>query len=214
MSLPELGRRSPRKRQAILAAAVRGFLEDGYSGTSLDSVAAEAGVGKQTVYSHFGNKEQLFLAALAEARRARPENGETVELDVHDPTAGLTALAGQVVAAVTDPVLAALRRLTICELPHHRGLQDLWRQSTSPSGYGGLVAFLAACHEAGTLVVPDPELSGRQLAYLLATDARTTTAQGIRPLEDAERQRIIAEAVGLILRAHTPVDRPTPALGS
>lgn len=209
MSIPELGRRSPQKRQSILAAAVRGFLEDGYSRTSLDSVAAGAGVGKQTVYSHFRSKEQLFLAALEEARRARPADKDAIDLDVQDPTAGLSALAAQVVAAVTDPTLAALRRVTICELPHHPGLQELWRQSAStPSGFNGLTAFLTACHDAGTLVVSDPERSGRQLAYLLATDARTTTAQGTRPLEDSERRRIVAEAVELIVRAHAPATGP------
>jgi len=42
-------RRSDRKRRAIVEAATAAFLEHGYRGTSMDSVAAGAGVSKQTV---------------------------------------------------------------------------------------------------------------------------------------------------------------------
>ena len=45
--------RSARKRRAILDAATTLFLSNGYSGTSMDEVAALARVSKQTVYKHF-----------------------------------------------------------------------------------------------------------------------------------------------------------------
>jgi hypothetical protein len=43
------------------------FARDGYVAASMDEVAAVAGVSKQTVYKHFGSKEQLFLAVIQEA---------------------------------------------------------------------------------------------------------------------------------------------------
>src|SRR5574337_1310850 len=49
------------KRAAILEAAKRLFPQHGFEGTSMDAVAAEAGVSKLTVYSHFGGKEALFV---------------------------------------------------------------------------------------------------------------------------------------------------------
>ena len=52
------------KRQAILDAAKILFLSNGYASTSMDAVAAEAGVSKLTVYSHFNDKETLFSAAV------------------------------------------------------------------------------------------------------------------------------------------------------
>ena len=52
------------KRQAILEAAKVLFLSNGYASTSMDAVAAEAGVSKLTVYSHFNDKETLFTAAV------------------------------------------------------------------------------------------------------------------------------------------------------
>ena len=52
--------RSGNKRLAILEAARRLFLDQGYDGTSMDDVATEAGVSKPTVYRYFADKEQLF----------------------------------------------------------------------------------------------------------------------------------------------------------
>lgn len=53
-----------RKRQAILKAAKRTFLSEGYVLSSMDKVAGEAGVTKQTVYRYFPSKVDLFQATL------------------------------------------------------------------------------------------------------------------------------------------------------
>ena len=52
------------KRSSILEAAKRLFSMEGFAGVSMDQIAAEAGVSKLTVYSHFGDKEALFFAAV------------------------------------------------------------------------------------------------------------------------------------------------------
>jgi TetR/AcrR family transcriptional repressor of mexJK operon len=48
------------KRAAILDAAKALFVQSSFGGTSMDAVAAAAGVSKLTVYSHFGDKDNLF----------------------------------------------------------------------------------------------------------------------------------------------------------
>src|ERR1700722_10134894 len=55
-----------RKHDAIGAAALTLFARDGYERTSVDAIAAEAGVSKRTVYSHYGDKENLFLLVIAD----------------------------------------------------------------------------------------------------------------------------------------------------
>ena len=55
-----------RKHNAIAGAALVLFARDGYERTSVDAIAAEAGVSKRTVYSHYGDKENLFLLVLRE----------------------------------------------------------------------------------------------------------------------------------------------------
>src|SRR5689334_18399264 len=56
--------RTVAKRRVIAKAATDVFLRHGYVAASMDEVAAVAGVSKQTVYKHFGSKEQLFLAVI------------------------------------------------------------------------------------------------------------------------------------------------------
>ena len=56
--------RSEKKRLAILDAARRLFVQDGYELTSVDAIAARAGVSKRTVYDHFGDKERIHSAVL------------------------------------------------------------------------------------------------------------------------------------------------------
>lgn len=67
-----------RKRAAILAAARSAFLQDGYAGASMESIAAAAEVSIMTLYRHTPSKEDLFIAVItdlcdfpAEARDAK-----------------------------------------------------------------------------------------------------------------------------------------------
>jgi TetR/AcrR family transcriptional regulator len=58
-------KRAQNTRKAILAAALREFAEFGLAGARVDAIADSAGVNKQALYYHFGNKDSLFEAALA-----------------------------------------------------------------------------------------------------------------------------------------------------
>ena len=59
--------RSARKRATILSAGRALFLGSGYQGTNVDQIAASAEVSKQTVYKHFGDKQELLLAIVNDA---------------------------------------------------------------------------------------------------------------------------------------------------
>lgn len=60
------GRRpgTPDTRDAILAAARRGFATRGYNATSVRAIATAAGVDPALVIHYFGTKEALFTAAV------------------------------------------------------------------------------------------------------------------------------------------------------
>jgi AcrR family transcriptional regulator len=57
--------RSAASHQAILAAAERLLIEDGYSNVTIDGIAARAGVGKQTIYRWWPTKADLILEVCA-----------------------------------------------------------------------------------------------------------------------------------------------------
>ena len=56
------------RAEQLLDVAERVFAEAGYSGTSIETIAAQAGVTKPLVYRHFGSKEGIYLACLRRAR--------------------------------------------------------------------------------------------------------------------------------------------------
>ena len=58
-----------RNRARILEAAERLFTRDGVSGTSMEAIASEAGVGKGTVFRRFGDRASLALALLESSER-------------------------------------------------------------------------------------------------------------------------------------------------
>lgn len=82
-----LSRVREARRRHILEAAQRVFLREGYHGATMERVAEEAGVSKQTLYNYFADKESLFIA-LAETWK---ERGGLFQL--RDAIAGLASAA-------------------------------------------------------------------------------------------------------------------------
>lgn len=64
--------RKQARIEAILDAAEKAFLAQGYDGANIDRIAQAAGLAKATVYSHFGSKECLYEAMLKRCRDRLP----------------------------------------------------------------------------------------------------------------------------------------------
>ena len=93
------GRRlMPREERAasIVAAAARAFASGGYAGTSMDDVAAEAGVTTIRRYRHYATKKDIYTAALDATWRRLVDSSQFG----YDTAAGLRALLA---AARRDP---------------------------------------------------------------------------------------------------------------
>jgi AcrR family transcriptional regulator len=60
-------------RQKIMRAAYEAFAEKGYSQTSMDDIVKRSGLSKGTLYWHFKNKQELFLATLELVMKAWDE---------------------------------------------------------------------------------------------------------------------------------------------
>jgi len=56
--------RPKNKEEAILAAAIKIFMEKGFAQSSIQVIADEAGIAKGTIYEYFKTKEELFIQAV------------------------------------------------------------------------------------------------------------------------------------------------------
>ncbi|GAA1570366.1 TetR/AcrR family transcriptional regulator [Leucobacter aridicollis] len=86
-------------KEKLLEQAVRLFAERGYAGVSLEDIAQAAGFTKGAVYSHFGSKEQTFLAALRAATEDLASLGVAPERPAEAGPGGAEGPGGADVAA-------------------------------------------------------------------------------------------------------------------
>jgi TetR/AcrR family transcriptional regulator, mexJK operon transcriptional repressor len=193
-----------RKHQTIASAALALFSRDGYERTSVDAIAAEAGVSKRTVYSHYGDKENLFMQVLTETYggmrdRVRDIVDRTLT-DVDDLEAALTECVREIVRTITRaPERAALVRLAISEAPHFPAIITLWRNRGIVSLFTPSLAKLIA---SGRLVDDDPALIAEHLSALTFGQVNTKSMMGTIPLSDEEADRVIASGIRAFLRAY------------
>lgn len=121
---------SHRQRQAeatrarIAEAARRLFAEDGYGATSIEAIAAEAGVGVRTVYSIFGAKREI-LSLICERwlEQAQARERAAAVLAEPDPRRRLNAAAAWLVALyATDFDVVMIFEAATDESPQTRAL--------------------------------------------------------------------------------------------
>ncbi|SFD73327.1 TetR/AcrR family transcriptional regulator [Paracidovorax konjaci] len=193
-------RLTDRKREAIVQAAIAEFREHGFTGTSMDRVAAAADVSKRTVYNHFPSKDELFAAILDQLWSRSQSQAEVV----HDPDRPLRPqlleLIGQKMQLFTDASFMDLSRVVMAEMLHTpaRALEMSARLSEKEKS---LPAWIRAAQQAGRLRADvDPLYAARQLMGLLKTNAFwPQLAMGQPPLDETQQAQVLADAVDMFL---------------
>ncbi|MFD4019114.1 TetR/AcrR family transcriptional regulator [Streptomyces sindenensis] len=119
---PDSSRRSDRSRRAIHDAALALVTEVGYQRTTIEGIAARAGVGKQTIYRWWPSKAAVLMDAFLDlAGRAAEEvgagPGETAPgiPDTGDLAADLKLVLRATVDELNDPTLEAPTRALTAE---------------------------------------------------------------------------------------------------
>jgi TetR/AcrR family transcriptional repressor of mexJK operon len=109
------GRRlSDQKRERIIEAGRRVFLEKGFGAAGMDAIAARAKVSKMTVYRHFRNKELLFAGVISELCR-RIVDDDLENLLALAPREALPSFAHRVVAIIFAGDTIELHRIVVAE---------------------------------------------------------------------------------------------------
>ncbi|UGT63080.1 TetR/AcrR family transcriptional regulator [Nocardia asteroides] len=160
--------------QRIIEAATTRFLADGYAGTTLAAVAAEAGVGERTVYVRFGNKAELLKrvvdVAVVGDTEARPLAGRAW----YQRVMAAPTLAERV-AAYADGAAAMMRRLgpavAVAQQAEHTEPLIADAAAAGRAGSHAEVAAVWTAMHADGLLHPDADL-----AWIITTVATLTAA--------------------------------------
>jgi TetR/AcrR family transcriptional repressor of nem operon len=109
-------------QDTVLDQAVQLFWERGYEGTSLADLEAHLGLGRQSLYNAFGDKQTLFLKAL---ERYRSRVGDQRLAELNAPGAGLDAIRAFFRASVESLTAPGKRRAClVANTILERGSQD------------------------------------------------------------------------------------------
>jgi TetR/AcrR family transcriptional regulator of autoinduction and epiphytic fitness len=183
-----------RKRQAIVEAAIAEFRASGFESTSMDKIAATAGVSKRTVYNHFPSKDELFAQILHElwcsiGAMQPPPYEPAVPLRQQ-----LLDLLGKKMEMLQDGYFLDLARVAIAEAIHspERAQEMVARLSVKEEA---VTTWLRAAQADGKLVrAGDPELASQILQGQLKTFAFWPQVTMNQPPLSADMQRKVVEA--------------------
>jgi AcrR family transcriptional regulator len=149
--------RRPARREQILAAATRAFARTGFAATSLEDVAAEAGITRVILYRHFESKTDLYQAVLDRVC-------ELLSAHVQEPVGGFTGAAvdGLLDAAIAEPAGFRLLFQHAAREPEFKAWAERFRHAMTEAALMQISA-----------VVPDPAWArwAAQLAPAVVVEA-------------------------------------------
>lgn len=145
-----------KKRNSILDAAVRAFVQDGYDNTSMDRIADLAGASKRTVYNHFPGKDILFRAVLERFMEAAEELKSIAYRPDLSLEEQLAAFIEAKMAVVDNPAWLGLIRVALSTYFRDPALarESLQRYE---AGDKALLAWLKAASRDGRLRIDDAD---------------------------------------------------------
>jgi len=185
---PEPVRRMPRaqRREQILDAATRAFARAGFTATSLDDVAGEAGITAVLLYRHFDSKADLYRAVL-DGARTRLAN--TLGEDDFDEN----TIAALVRAAAADPDGFRLLFHHAAREPEFRDITDALATTSTEVAHRNLIT-----------TIPDGPWTqwAARLLPTLTTEAVIAWLDIGQPDPDNAADRVTRAVHGVIQAAH------------
>jgi TetR/AcrR family transcriptional regulator, mexJK operon transcriptional repressor len=169
---------APKKRRTgrlasagvITEAAAALFLSKGYLATSMDEIAAQAGVSKQTIYKHFADKERLFTGLIASTTARAAAFIETITpmlQNTDDLERDLKEIAARYVTTVFSPQVVQLRKLVIMESARFPEIARNYYEQAPGRMVAALAAAFQRLTERGLLRVDDPKIAAMHFAGLI-----------------------------------------------
>jgi TetR/AcrR family transcriptional repressor of mexJK operon len=200
----------PARRDSIRDAAASLFLKFGYGGVSMNAIAREAGVCKQTVYSHFGGKDALFGAIVHDKcckflKPLRATGDQPASDDSKgDPKTVLTGIGNNFFSLVLSDEGLNRFHVVVTESGRFPELAKAFYDAGPAAADKNLACYLEKKNAEGILKIEDPATAAGLFFGLLRGNVYLKRVLGLAPEpESAERDRLVAEAVRVFIAAYT-----------
>jgi AcrR family transcriptional regulator len=198
--------RGEKRREEIAAVAQRVFLERGFTDTTMQIIASRAGASKETLYRHFGCKEDLF-SEIVRARAMGVFRGMVGEFGLEgEPPTVLLNLGLNLLRLLISPDSLALIRLVVTETPRTPEIGRIFLEEGPAQVMRQLTSYLASATQRKLLNCPDPPLatklflgaiiSNRHMIALVAPDWEVMSEEKIQRHVEAAVAMFLAKYAG------------------
>jgi TetR/AcrR family transcriptional regulator, mexJK operon transcriptional repressor len=190
-------------RERILQVATELFLEEGYGSTSIESVAARAGVSKRTIYDRFDGKAALFAAVVHRIIDAiRPPPSVPLLAGASLPEI-LRRLGGLILQATLSPQAIALHRLVTGESSRFPELASAVENDGGQAEATALIAGLLSRELPKLKLSPqDQVFAAQQFIYMVVTLPQRRAIGFGTPMTAAELDAWAQKVVILFLEGY------------
>lgn len=194
------------KRAAIVEAASDAFFDVGYAATSIEQIAAHAGVSKVTIYNHFGDKRALFAASVErECERMRGHfsiEAMSAESTIRDR---LSTIGEAMFAFLSRPEMIQFERRIAAETEHEPAIGTAFLEAGPWRMKAAFAAFLGHAVAQDELAIDDPALAAEQFVSMCKGMGDLERRFGSLPTPE-ENTRRIKGAVDVFIAAYAPHD--------
>jgi len=197
---------SERLAERIVDVAARLMLEQGYSATSIDAIAQEAGVAKRTLYDRFPQKRDLFAAVIQRHRERFLVPVAKIAASGADIETELKTIARHALDLALADDSVALKRLVTAEAGRFPELSAVFYEEGLVCAIKAMADILDAEVERGGLCIRNTRFAAQQFLDMVCGPAhrRTTYGLGVPSCVGRRRQEYADDVVNLFLNGCRP----------
>jgi TetR/AcrR family transcriptional repressor of mexJK operon len=195
----------------LLSIARRMFIAHGYRGTTMDAVAAQAHISKQSLYRDYPSKDALYSAVVRDwvdrgYDAMRPHT--TALAKTRQARQGLLGLARALQAGLLSPPVLQMRTLIAAEAQRFPDVAADYVTRSWTRNLHMLAEALGALTARGLLRIDDPDLAAEQLTWLVVAAPlnRLTLQAGAHPYAADELESLATQGVATFLSRYGPED--------
>jgi AcrR family transcriptional regulator len=191
----------------ILDAAAELFTKNGYGGTSIEAIAAHAGIGKLTLYRRFADKDALFAAVVvrmaersgAAMQKIAEKEGSVAEM--------LTTAGRHLLEIVLSPESIAFHRILFAEAARLPELCARVAQDKPTEFSDALYRMFLRLSERGEIQGEDVVFLDQQFLHAIIGRPLRKALFGAPPMNARAREEHVRKAVALFLNGMAKRDR-------
>lgn len=194
--------KSEKKKIQILDAATTLFITQGINATSMEQLAEAAGVSKQTLYSHFGGKEELFVAAI-EQRCIHYALSEELFDDQRPLRDVLRDLASHLMELLLSDDAIKLHRLCISGVDQFPEICQLFYDAGPRNLLKLLAAYLDRQVDVGNMKIDNCDFAAQQFLFMVKGEAHMEALLNLQDQIDVEvMEKYLDSCVEYFLKAY------------